>query len=1131
MTFESSRSMFLRDKEATDRYFMSSIAIYNWGTFHGVHVFKISKKGHIFAGPSGAGKSTALDAHTTLITPPKTLDYNVAARSEQNGRDRDLVTYVRGAWGDRTNDDFENVNQFLRSGSTFSVIAESYRNGEGQTVTLAIVMWMKGESTKVSDLRRRYFVFNREVDLTEFEGFRNSDFNKKYIAEHLADAQSFDTFSAYQECFRSILGIESETILKLLHKTQSTKDMGNLNVFLREFMLDEPGTFELAKGLVESFGDLNDAYSTVKRAEQQIAILRPAKEEYDKFDEGNKKIAEIVEQQDAINPFVEQTKRRLLNEALEIDLTKIEAAEIVQGQAEGRTAAANDIYDDLRDKRRGKGGGAIDDMERDINILAGNKPLKERKLKEYVELCRGLGLSTEVSAAYFSESQSIARSQLELGLNTNDDERQNRDSLIGDVTRKNDELDRLKVEIRSLEGKSSNIPEKIARIRSLICEGLNLDESKLPFAGELLEVKKSESVWSGAIERVLHGFGITMLVDNADFQKVSNWIDRNDLRGKLTYIRVMDQVYGSQNVSKASLVHKMNIAEGKYANWVRDELKGRFNFECCESADELLKVAGKGVTKNGQIKKTNSVFEKDDRTSLNDVRNWVLGFDNEAKLVRFQEDARKAESSLLELLKTVREIDRKQQEQSKRKGQFEQLQNIIWDEIDTFSLVEQMRAHQERINAIKVENPELDILQKQLEEARERLDCMKNEEAEARAELIGLQRVKEGHDSELKNLNRSYLGRAVDPRILEVLRNLGESTSILATDNFSLLNVGELKSGLIVELGKQKGSIEKRQTEQRTLIQGKFKDYQLYFPVENAGLDATMASADEYFAKLAVLEVEGLPQFKSKFEDMLNRSSAESLISLDTRIRAEKQSISERLDEVNRALATTSYNKGTHLEIESRNRDHADLKEFKEYLKAATSHYGSAEQDRESNEQRFSAIKKIVDRFGNAEPAYERWRNNVLDVREHLEFIAKEKDSDGVEIQSYTSASGKSGGERQKLTLTILAAALRYQLGGIDGEVPKYSTITIDEAFDKADPEFTKMTMQIFEVCGFQMVVATPLKAVMVLDEFVGSASYIHMNSNRHSQQRAIEYDEDKGSLLLSEEIRNAVMSEPELKA
>jgi uncharacterized protein YPO0396 len=162
-------------------------------------------------------------------------------------------------------------------------------------------------------------------------------------------------------------------------------------------------------------------------------------------------------------------------------------------------------------------------------------------------------------------------------------------------------------------------------------------------------------------------------------------------------------------------------------------------------------------------------------------------------------------------------------------------------------------------------------------------------------------------------------------------------------------------------------------------------------------------------------------------------------------------------------------------------------------------------------------LKQLVLRLASADSADQRWRALVLDVRQHIDFIARERDAAGLEVEVYRSGAGKSGGQRQKLAATCLAAALRYQLGGIDGGFPTYSTVVLDEAFDKADPKFTALAMNIFVTFGFQMVVATPLRSVMALDPFIGGATYVSIKDRKHSQSRAIEYDDEAARLILSE--------------
>jgi len=86
--------------------------------------------------------------------------------------------------------------------------------------------------------------------------------------------------------------------------------------------------------------------------------------------------------------------------------------------------------------------------------------------------------------------------------------------------------------------------------------------------------------------------------------------------------------------------------------------------------------------------------------------------------------------------------------------------------------------------------------------------------------------------------------------------------------------------------------------------------------------------------------------------------------------------------------------------------------------------------------------------------------------------------------------------------------------------VPMYAPVVLDEAFDKADNEFTALAMNIFTNFGFQMVVATPLKSVMTLEPFIGGACFVDISDRRVSGVLLIEYDGDRQRLKLPEHAR-----------
>jgi uncharacterized protein YPO0396 len=255
---------------------------------------------------------------------------------------------------------------------------------------------------------------------------------------------------------------------------------------------------------------------------------------------------------------------------------------------------------------------------------------------------------------------------------------------------------------------------------------------------------------------------------------------------------------------------------------------------------------------------------------------------------------------------------------------------------------------------------------------------------------------------------------------------------------------------------------------------------------------------------------------------LLREQSDQNLTLLSSKIDQERSAIRSRMELVNESLLTAPFNAGTHLVIDTLPREGDEVRAFRQTLRDALSFSLSAGPmgDAAAAEQRFALLNALVKRLGSQEAADKTWRAVVLDVRQHVEFMARELDDEsGREVEVYRSGAGKSGGQRQKLTSTCLAAALRYQLGGQDRALPTFATVVLDEAFDKADAEFTAMAMNIFNTFGFQMIVATPLKSVMTLEPFIGGACYVHNIDRKTSSALRIDYDRAQRRLNLPHQL------------
>ncbi len=1099
---------------AEEQFRLVRLQAFNWGTFNGLVDIAVAQAGYLFVGPSGSGKSTLLDAHAALLTPPKWVDFNVAAReAERHGKDRNLMTYVRGAWAQQTSEGGEHVAQYLRLGTTWSAIAETYQNPRGEVVVLAQVSWIRGNSTASADVKKLYLVLRRSFELRELEFFAKSDFEVRRFKSELPDAFTKDEFSPYQERFRALLGIDSERALRLLHKTQSAKNLGDLNVFLRDFMLDPPETFQVADRLVSEFGELNAAHQAVVSARRQIETLAPARLAHQDLERRRAEKSVLDELAFGLDAFCEQQRRELL--ARRIDDLTVQAVGV-----EAEAAGMRDVEEREREKlfdlllrRQGLGGGLLEQLQNQLRHSESERPKRLQKRDQVSVACRALGWDVPAGAPGFAERVADARARLLGGRTSAAELAQRRDVLKEQQRQKEVAFADVRAEITAMERQRSNIPARMLEVRAAMANALGVAEEALPFAGELLEVKKEAAPWRGAIERVLHSFAQSLLVDDRHYSAVSTYLNERNIGERLVYFRAISHGDVRRNPGPSSLFRKLDIAPGHYAQWLRDELATHFDYECADTLAQF-RNATRALTREGQVKHSGARHEKDDRRRVDDRSRWVLGFDNKEKLELYKDRAAELGAELgqvsMLLIELRDEVDR-QQEQLLH---CQTLSNLAWEEIDVSALLAQIASLSEAIVRETRARPELAQLDAEIEtqnQVHERaMAARKHADVQCQRLLDQIAR----HQRALAELAPDLLALTLTgTQQSGLLHRFGQSSKPA-----SLETLESLKTEVVRGLHSEVKAIELNMLELRNQIERRFAEFNQKWPAESGGLDATLASAEDYFGKLVRLETDGLPRYEERFMQLLREQSDQNLTLLSHRLDQERSAIKARLELVNESLLTAEFNPGTHLVIDPLDKLIEEVRRFKQGLREALSHSFRSD-DAQLAEQRFVVLSELVKRFSSQETVDKNWKSLVLDVRQHVEFVAREIDDDDQEVEVYRSGAGKSGGQRQKLAATCLAAALRYQLGGQDRALPCFATIVLDEAFDKADAEFTTMAMNIFKTFGFQMIVATPLKSVMTLEPFIGGACFVHIKDRKSSSILSIDYDESTQRLILPDSL------------
>ncbi|MEO9214044.1 MAG: SbcC/MukB-like Walker B domain-containing protein [Rhodanobacter sp.] len=1120
---DTSLSLFLSDLPTPreEQFRMRRLQVLNWGTFSGLHEVPIAERGFLFVGRSGSGKSTLLDAMSALLVPPALVDFNAAAReAERSGRDRSLVSYLRGAWADRQDEDSGEVaTQYLRRGATWSALALEYRNALGCCVTLVRLLWIRGNSSTAADVQKHFIIAERPFDLAvELEGF---DLDLRRLKQRLADVHHHDSFNAYAERFRRLLGIGNDTALRLLHKTQSAKNLGDLNHFLRDFMLERPETFVVADRLVAEFAELDEAHKAVVTAREQIETLRPARQAHDRLMEVRRERSELAELLAGMDGYRERQRLALLDARL----TELDTLDRGLEGEESRRQKTWEHHQrelaDLQARHREQGGAQIELLEREREGITRDRDDRLRHRGVADTACRQLDWQLAGTPQGFAEQLTQARSLLDAGQDAAVDADQRMLKLGMQKNTAEQAFTQARAEIGALEAHPSNIPAHLQALRSRLCAAVGLAETALPFAGELIQVRADEQAWSGAIERLLHGFALSLLVDERHYTKVAAWVDETHLGGKLVYHRIgAADVFNVSSPPPRSLLHKLELAPHAHQEWLHNELLRRYDYACVDSV-QALRQSERALTTQGQIKHGRSRHEKDDRHAVGDRRQWVMGFDNRDKLALYKAEVGALAQQVADADSAIAAIKRERAQQAGHASAAQSLANLRWSDIDVAPMLT-------RLGVIEITLKELREGDTTLRDLGERIEAKDEQVAAAQRLLNDVHDERRDHRRERERLDKEHRRCEEDVVVkpLTPLQQQGLDTRCAAGAAFTLANLEERFRGVERALRDSNGVLETESSKLAHTIIGCFETFRRRWVQDAGDVQANLESATDFFARLERLERDGLPVHEARFFDMLRTQSGQNLVALQTHIAQAHKAIRARMEDVNASLEKVAFNRGSILQIKPEDRRLPEVSEFRQQLRDVLAHQRT--DDRERAEAQFEGLRKLVARLASTETEQKRWREQVLDVRLHVEFIGEEVDADsGRQLEVYRSGAGKSGGQRQKLATTCLAAALRYQLGDEDGGVPQYAAVVLDEAFDKADNEFTAMAMRIFENFGFQMIVATPLKSVMTLEPFIGGACFVEIDGRHDSAVLMIEYDDASQRLDLPRAAREGGDAQP----
>jgi uncharacterized protein YPO0396 len=1087
---------------------LHQLELYNWGTFH-ERVWALEVRGDnvLVTGDIGSGKSTLVDALTTLLVPPQKAAYNKAAGAD--ARERSARSYVLGHVRSGRSEDQSAARAVpLRDATRYSVLLGVFENeGFAEQVSLAQVFYFRDSEAQP---QRLFVVANRSLSITQDFGSIGGDIAKLKKRLKTSGAEIREHYPEYGTLLRRAFGIQSEQALELFHQTVSMKSVGNLTDFVRAHMLEPFDVDSRIEALLSHFDDLNRAHESVQRAKAQVAKLAPLVAECDRHDH----LTTEVEQRRACR---EALRGWFAHRLVDLLVERLRALEPDIATAAARVRKLDDELGELGTQRDGimqamaqNGGDRIAQISRSIQQHEEQQKKAADRAARYAEVVTALELPLVEDEAGFAANQARITAASERDRTAKVDlenEKTEADVALHGLKQKYHDLEH---ELASLRGRRSNIRTDMLKIRSDLARGADVEEAALPFAGELIQVRPEERVWEGAAERVLHGFGISMLVPDRLYGAVAAWVNANHLGGRLVYLRVLEGRHRTgRGAVHGTLAHKLSVKpDSEFRDWLQAQLAERFDHACCSTLDEFRRQR-RAVTPEGQVKHGDERHEKDDRFRIDDRSRFILGWDNAAKVATLTAQADAMRKVGLEAIERLATVKKRLEELERRQGWCARLSMIdSFADIDWKSLATRVHDLHEQRKELEAASDALMQLAAQLEKVNARIETAGRKRGKSAEEHTRAVTLKEQLEKRLADNHRlvEQAGESVRDRIYPDLD--ASFVEAAAGRELSLDSAADLEHAVRESLTGKIDALNHKVSRSVQKIVDDMRTYCSAHPLETREIDARMESIPEFRAMLQRLVLDDLPRFELRFKELLNQNTINEVAAFQAHLKREQQIIRERIDRINASLREIPYNPGRYIRLEANPNPDAEVRDFQQDLRRCTEGGLSGTEDADYSETKFLEVKRILERLRGREGTPEldlRWRRKVTDVRNWHLFSASERWTDtDQEHEHYTDSGGKSGGQKEKLAYTVLAASLAYQFGLEFGETRSrtFRFVVIDEAFGRGSDDSARYGLELFKKLNLQLLVVTPLQKIHVIEPYVAGVGYVHKTSEEHSRIR-----------------------------
>ena len=1093
MTIAAQDVFDIYQEEAAAGFRLDYFEAYNWGTFHeSIGQARLDGQTTLLTGENGAGKSTLADGMVTLLVPTNKRNYNAA--SSEAKRERSEPDYIRGNIGMAYNEVRERDEPvYLRpDGQYYTVLLGVFRNRrESKSVTLAQILWIKSNG----DTAKLFIVEPRALTISgDLAGFPSIAAIKETLKER--GIEYVEKFQSYSERFHRLLRLNADrNPMDIFNQTVAVKDIKNLTQFIRDYMLEGGSAEDLFAKLKERVRELRTTHAMIEMQRDQLAQLKAVSAHVLEFRSATELRTQLERERDALDAFFSETALRLREDLSIQNATTIERLTVERDSAFRHKETTTATLTALREKQKSSSKGSqIASLESEIETLSKTVELVQMNRKRFDSLLETLHPHRRIDsvgpyAALMAQLPTQVQTLNELSPELDAKERAQEKR----VTELQQEFAKNEREIGILIKQHTSIDGDVLERRDVIADALRIPRKNLPFIGELIRVHKGEARWTGAIESLLRGFALTILVHHDNYKEVDAFVSANRMRGRVEYFPVpLDMPSPGSKPDMVTVAGKMEVKPdaGIFGRYISRELGRRFDHICCETTDNRWHDADQALTITGLFKGKTGRRVKDDRYEINDRRNWILGWDNQDKLTliraRQKELSAQGERAMkdYQAAKTVKETHRRRlaaaHDLVEAGFAFEQINPA---EMETTIVAKQAQRDTLKKDPVLAQiSADIAIAGKDLREKNKAYDAAlgalaiaENDETKNLAEIERLKNLTACQPPELDDLFVLIRRRSQEP--ISDVDGIDSKKAALHqtyTDEIGVqsLTASTSASAALVKMAE--------------IVNHEGWNH-LHDELGSTPPAHLTDDAIDRFQRVETrIRTDDIPKNEEKFRRLLQENVISDFNTFRTSLENMEQTIITRIGLINLHLAKVDYDRREGIKtyirlVHERTKDQI-VRDFRTQLNGALKDILNIDEDLEARANCFHQVNALIEAL-DGDP---KRRDHVIDVRNWFDFKAEERfRNPDKPKETYQGAIGKSGGEKSRLASTILATAIAYQYD-IEIDRPEADTfrfVLIDEALNRIGDEFSAYLFEVFSRFHLQLLIIHPRDAKLHITE------------------------------------------------